>query len=57
LAEVRLTIIITLGDFFFTATPCCCTIEGITGIANCTRFCTSTCATFRSVPRAKVIVS
>ncbi len=46
-----------LGDFFFTATPCCCTIDGMTGMANCTRFCTSTCATLRSVPRAKVIVS
>ena len=39
-----------LGDFFFTATPCNCTMSGITGMANCTRFCTSTWAMFRSVP-------
>ena len=46
-----------LGDFFFTATPCCCTIEGMTGMASCTRFCTSTWAMFRSVPSWKVTVS
>ena len=46
-----------LGDFFFTATPCSCTMSGMTGMANCTRFCTSTWAMFRSVPSAKVTVS
>ena len=46
-----------LGDFFFTATPWSWTVLGMTGIANWTRFCTSTWATFRSVPRAKVTVS
>ena len=46
-----------LGDFFFTATPWSCTVSGITGMASCTRFCTNTCAMFKSVPSANVIVS
>ena len=45
-----------LGDFFLTATPSCWTIEGMTGMASCTRFCTSTCATFKSVPSWNVAV-
>ena len=55
--EKRLTIISTLGDFFFTDTPLRFTRSGRIGSASDTRFCTSTWAMFRSTPSLKVIVS
>ncbi len=46
----------TLGDFFFTVTPRRFTRSGKSGCASATRFCTSTCAMFRSLPFWNVIV-
>src|SRR4051812_8767890 len=46
-----------LGDFFLTVTPRRLTRSGSTGSARLTRFCTSTCAMFRSMPGLKVTVS
>ncbi len=43
-------------DFCLVITPCCCTAWGSCASAADTRFCTSTWATFRSVPTAKVTV-
>src|SRR5262245_31629085 len=45
-----------LGDFFFTWMPRRLTRSGRTGWAMETRFCTSTCAIFRSVPTLNVTV-
>ena len=44
-------------DFCCTVTPCTCTDCGSDAIAAETRFCTSTCAKFRSVPISKVTIS
>ena len=55
--ENRLTIISTLGDFFLTEMPRRLTRSGRIGSASDSRFCTSTCEMFRSVPGLKVTVS
>ena len=55
--EYRLMIINWLGDFFLTVTPRRFTRSGSTGSARLTRFCTSTCAMFRSMPGLNVTVS
>jgi hypothetical protein len=55
--EKRLTIIRMLGDFFLTETPRRFTRSGSRGSARASRFCTRTCAMFRSTPTLKVIVN
>ncbi len=45
-----------LGDFFLTVTPRRLTRSGRIGSASDTRFCTSTCAMFRSTPFLNVTV-
>jgi len=57
LGEVSVTICRIEVDFFSTTTPCVCTELGSEDNADDTRFCTSTCAKFRSVPISKVTVS
>src|SRR5262249_48288527 len=46
----------TLGDFFFTEMPRRLTRSGKIGSASDSRFCTSTCEMFRSVPGLNVTV-
>ncbi len=50
-------IIRMLGDFFLTDTPRRFTRSGRIGSASDSRFCTSTCAMFRSTPGLNVTVS
>ncbi len=57
LGESRLMTNMMLGDCFCTVTPTARTSCGNCGVAMATRFWTSTCATSRFVPSAKVIVS
>src|SRR5215469_17577627 len=47
----------TLDDFFLTEMPRRLTSSGRIGSARFSRFCTSTCEMFRSVPGSKVTVS
>ena len=44
------------GELFFTVTPSFWTVSGSRGVAMATRFCVSTCAVSRLVPRRKVTV-
>ena len=50
-------IIIRSGDRLMVVTPICLTTSGKVGMASETRFWTSTCAMFRSVPTLKVTLS